>query len=104
MTEIIARGRASGKTTHSLHRLAINPKAVYVAPNHQMADQAFRTAKGLGLDIDRSRFISAPQALADRAGADTDPREYVLDNAELILSAIFGRVDTMTLSLKIEAV
>ena len=101
MTEIIARPRQGGKTTEIFKRMQADDRLIYVASTYAHAGSAFKMAQGLGYTFDKSRSHAAHLVLRDKAGLGLEERQkrrYVIDNAELVLSAVFGQVTTLSVT------
>lgn len=90
MTQVDVSPRAGGKTYRALQVMKHNHEMVMVCESMQGADNCYKTAKAMGFDIDRSRFLSPDQALSTRSGEDRSHKRAYVDNAELILARLFG--------------
>lgn len=104
---IIVGGRQVGKTQQLLDHMLENSDTVYVAHTAHAAqiayDRVIDSLEERGTTWDdsvkrrfRERFMSWEQAADPRRFGR--PRPVVIDNADLMLQAIFGRIDIMTMS------
>lgn len=101
-------GRQSGKTHDILLRMLDGEDLLYVAPTVQQAmyayNEAMRILEERGTTWDesverrfRERFKSWEQA-ADPMLLGARRRPVAVDNVEMILSHLFGNIDTVTMS------
>lgn len=96
--KILTLPRAGGKTTAALTYLLANPNAYYVSHTRQGADSAFRQAKALSFDLDKSRFISVTDT-RDKVSGSSESPVLVVDNVDIVLMYLLGaRVELATMT------
>lgn len=90
---VIVSGQRGGKTVKLLTMMSDNPDMVLVSHTAQAATAAWIQAKQMGLDLARHRFMSAGDVIG-RNGMTGLRGLYnpslLVDNAELVLAALFG--------------
>jgi hypothetical protein len=92
--QVIARGRAMGKTTE-LIKLAAEKFAYIICINKQEVDRVWHQAEQMGLDIPFPLTI-------DQLGSRDRSQQvngYLVDNAELILQQIVGHRPLLAISI-----
>ena len=81
--------KRSGKTTLLLRAMKEDPSLYYVAHTAAAALWAYKRAKDLGLEIPRSRFLSATDRKFPVIAQTNRGARLAVDELELTLSALF---------------